>query len=352
MWTEDSIFQESLDDAVAVDFIPWNDLKEKVIFITGGTGLIGSTLIRVIIRANHRYELNLKVIALVRNIEKAKEKFKSEDYSEKLIFCVGSVENLPEINEDVDYIIHGASQTSSKEFINHAVETIQTAVVGTQNLLELAVRKQVKAFVYLSSMEIYGYPERGHKVTEKEAGALSPLDIRNSYPISKQMCEAMCCAYASEYSIPVKIARLTQTFGPGVNYDDTRIFAYFARCVVEKKDIVLKTKGETERCYLYTSDAVTAILTIMLKGKSGQAYNCADENTYCSIAEMAEKVATDGGISVKYEIENEAKNGFPKTLYMYLDTTQLCNIGWKPIGGGIEIGEMFVRLIYYFGFIV
>ena len=142
---------------------------------------------------------------------------------------------------------------------------------------------------------------------------------------------------------------MTQTFGSGINYNDTRIFAYFARCVIEKQDIVLKTKGATERSYLYTTDAVTAILMVLLKGKNGQAYNAADEKTYCSIAEMAEKVAEDGGIKVRYELQDEMLNGFPQTLYMDLDTTLLKKLGWEPIcawGGGVKpIIGMYRRMV-------
>lgn len=329
MWSEESIFHESISEAVGADFIPWDELNGKNIFITGATGLIGFTLIRVLLEANQKYGLNLTVYALVRDLQRAQDRFAEYKNNKALVFCAGSVENTISLEVNIDYIVHGASQTISKEMVSHAVETIQTAIIGTKNMLEIAKNKNVESFIYLSSMEMYGYPERGHKVTEDESGALSPLELRNSYPISKQMCEAMCCAYASEYNVPAKIARLTQTIGSDVNYNDTRIFAYFAKCVKDGKNIVLKTKGESERSYLYTTDAATAILTILLRGKNGQAYNCADENTYCSIAEMAEKVAADGGIKVQYDIQDEAKNGFPKTLYMYLDTTQLKSLGWR-----------------------
>ena len=192
-------------------------------------------------------------------------------------------------------------------------------------------------------MEVYGYPEKGHKVAESEIGEFTPLNLRNSYPIGKIMCETMCCAYAEEYKVPVKMVRLTQTFGPGVNYNDNRIFAYFGRCVKEKKDIVLKTAGETERCYLYTTDAVTAILTVMLKGKNGEAYNAANEETYCSIAEMAERIASENGINVVYDIQPPEMNGFPQTLYMYLDTTALQELGWRPIGVDDENCKTYVQ---------
>ncbi len=329
MWGENSIFQENISDAVDVEFIPWNEFKGKSFFVTGATGLVGFTLIRVLLEANRKYELDIKLHALVRNLERAEERFAEYKTNPVLIFHVGSVENIPAMDFPIDYIVHSASQTKSKEIVGRAVETIQTAVLGTHNVLELAKSKNVGGLVYLSSMEMYGHPERGHKVTEEEVGALSPLDLRNSYPISKLMCESMCCAYAAEYNVPAKIVRLTQTIGASVNYDDTRIFSYFAKCVEDGKDIVLKTKGDTERSYLHTTDATTAILTILLKGQNGQAYNCADESSYCSISEMAEKVAKDGGVSVRYEIQDEGVNGFPKPVFMDLDTTKLRKLGWK-----------------------
>lgn len=328
-------FNKDMEYVCNAQFIPWDRLKDKTIFITGATGLIGYTLVSALLYANKKRDLNLSVLALVRDLERAKERFKRFAGDNALKYVLGNVEQLPHIEQSVDYIVHGASQTASKAFVNQPVETILTAIKGTENLLELAKAKKVAGMAYLSSMEVYGYPEKGHKVTEDEIGNLSPLDVRNSYPISKVQCESLCCAYAKEYGIPVMSARLTQTFGPGVNYNDGRVFAEFARCVVEKRDIVLKTKGETERCYLYTADAATAILTILLKGEAGSAYNVANESTYCSIAEIAERVAAQGRIKVRYEVQPESKNGFPATLYMHLDTSLLQSIGWEPGGGGL-----------------
>ena len=240
---------------------------------------------------------------------------------------------MKEVESNVDYIIHAANPTSSKFFIEHPVETIQTAVNGTQNLLEIAKAKKVKSFVFLSSMEVYGNPKKGEIVKEDYISGFDPCVTRNCYPMSKKLCESLCQAYSSGYNVPTKVLRLTQTFGPGVEYNDGRIFAEFMRCVVEKRDIVLKTKGETERCYLYTADAVSAILTVMLPGKSSECYNVANPDTYCSIAEMAELVANkvaNGSIKVTYHLEDVQKLGYANTLYMNLNVDKLNSLGWLP----------------------
>lgn len=327
----DQLFFDEIRKIEKDTCIPWDSLYGKTVLVTGGTGLIGTTLLYALDYINHQRDLQLSAIALVRDLNKAKTRFAQLESKDFLYFLEGNVENLPSIQSNVDYIIHGASQTASQQFVNHAVETIQTSVLGTMNLLELAKEKQVTGIVYMSSMEVYGYPERGHLVTEDEIGTLTPLDLRNSYPISKILSESLCCAYAKEYGVHANIIRLTQTYGPGYSDTDRRIFAYFDQCVKEKKNIVLKTKGDTERAYLTAIDAATAVLSVLLKGEAGQAYNAADDTTYCSIAQMAEKIAQKNGISVEYNIQDAASNGFPRPLFMKLDTSRLRGLGWQPI---------------------
>ena len=151
-------------------------------------------------------------------------------------------------------------------------------------------------------------------------------------------------SFAHEYGVPAVVLRLTQTFGPGVVYQDRRIFAEMMRCVIEGQDIVLHSKGETERSYLYTADAVTAILKLLAEGEPGQAYTAANPQTYCSIADMAQLVADDaagGRIRVRYDIDSRDR-GYADTLYMKLDISKLMSLGWYPKTG---LRDMFVRMI-------
>lgn len=301
-------------------------VRGKRFFVTGATGLIGKSVVRYLLQNG------ADVLALTRRSV------------ENLNYILGTVEDLPEIPGDIDYIIHGASATASAYFVEHPVETIQTAVLGTQNILELAREKQVKGLVYLSSMEVYGYPEKGHKVTENEVAGFDPTNPRNCYPISKQLCESMCCAYAKEYGVPVKIVRLTQTFGPEMKKEDRRLFAEMMRCAIEKRDIVLHTKGETEHAYLYTEDAAQAILTVLFRGVVGEAYSAADPESYCSIAQLAETVAKMYGIHVRYELGDVQKLGYANTKYMDLDVSKLETLGWRAETG---LKEMYKAVIEY-----
>ena len=371
-----NILKEDFEIILNMSCIKWELLANKTILITGASGLIGSNIINTIIYANETRKCNIKVIAVVRNIEKALKKLfvwqfnkekrwistpfaeaRNVNYNKSgnsktittnnITLLTSDIEDFKEVDGDIDYIIHAANPTSSKFFVHNPVETINSAIIGTKNLLEIAKYKKVKSFVFLSSMEVYGSPKKGEIVKENFVLGFDSLKTRNCYPLSKKLCESLCNAYFSEYEVPIKIVRLTQTFGPGVEYDDGRIFAELMRCAVEKRDIVLKSKGETERCYLYTADAVSAILTILLNGKNGEAYNAANPGTYCSIAEMAELVANqvaNNSIKVTYQIEDTQNLGYADTLFMNLGIEKLKNLGYFP---SQPLKSMFERMIEY-----
>lgn len=332
------LFSNAIEMVSHSSSVNWDKLRNSTVLVTGGTGLIGTTLVNGLAIANRKRELNLKILCLVRNLEKAKKRLDSD-----VRLCVGDFKNLPS-DDSIDYIIHGANPTASSFFVDCPVETIGVAVEGTTHLLEFAREKLVKGFVFLSSMEVYGSAEKGQLITEEHVAGFDSMIVRNSYPQSKLICEALCKAYQSEYDVPAMVVRLTQTFGPGVEYYDRRVFAEFMRCAIEKKNIVLHTEGKTERCYLYTGDAATAILTVLTKGNPGEAYTVANKNTYCSIREMAEMVAREvagGKIQVDVEIDGVNRGYAPET-YMKLDTRKIESLGWIPTTG---LKEMFLDMI-------
>ena len=306
-------------------------LEGTRVLITGANGLIGKALVKKLILHNGRKPI--EVYALVRNLEKARKVF-SVLPNNNLHIIVSDVCELPAENLNIDYIVHGASKTASKQFVNEPVEVIKSSVCGTERLLEFARMNPVKAFVYLSTMEVYGAPDSEDEITEESATNLISTSVRSSYPESKRLCECLCAAYSSEYGVPAKVVRLTQTFGEGVEYNDGRVFAEFARCAIEGRDIVLKTKGETKRNYVDIRDAVNAILTVLIKGNIGEAYNIANESTYCSIFEMALLVAREfggGKVNVRIEDNGDAEiMGYAKTLKMNLSAEKLKSLGWEP----------------------
>lgn len=344
MWIETPVFQEDLEFIAQTDYIPWEQLRGKTCLITGATGLIGYTLTSALLYAGWKKQLNLTVVALVRNVEKAKQKFAVQlSQGLPLQFVQGDVENLPPMDGPVDYVIHGASPTASKFFVEHPVETIHTAVIGTMNLLRLAKDKRCQGFVYLSSMEVYGSVEEENLLHETDLGYLNPLAVRSCYPESKRLCEALCAANASEYDLRAMSVRLAQTFGPGVDVNDNRAFAEFMRCARQGREIVLQTPGDSKQPYIYTMDAASAILTVLLKGEKGQAYNAVNSETYCSIAEMARLVAAhfsaEQPVTVKTAASEESMKKYPPKRCWNLSADALTALGWKHTKGLVRMYE-------------
>lgn len=351
MWIENNIFHEDMQNIAQASYIPWEKLQHKTILITGATGLIGFNLVSALAYVALYKSIALKIIALVRDEAQAKNRFHEILAAEApLRFLIGDLNHIPPVEEKIDYIIHGGSPTASRYFAEHPVETIMTNLNSATHLLELARRNQAEGFLFLSSMEVYGGIHCREKIDEKHASFIDTMVPRSSYPEVKRMVESLCACYADEYGVPAKSIRLTQTFGVGVRQSDNRVFAQFARSAMKHEDIIMFTKGGTEHSYLYTADAVSAILTVLLKGNAGEAYNAANEQAYCSIKEMAETVAYLSIIKEKYNglvsvvIDKSKNNGkmYPPELYMDLDTKKLQKLGWKA---NYELKDMFTRMI-------
>jgi nucleoside-diphosphate-sugar epimerase len=345
MLAEEEVYLEDRCGIAGCESVDWKALDHSTVLVTGATGLIGSTLIYGLMEYNESGKGNIKVLALVRNRDKAQKLFSSYIAKGWLGLVSGDIVEPLAVEEDIDYILHGASETASRSFVEKPVETIMTAFVGTRNVLELAREKKVKSMVYMSSMEVYGTPTDDKPLTEERMGYLNPLSVRSSYSESKQMVENLCVSYCSEYKVPVKIVRLTQTFGPGVTAEDSRVFAEFAKCAVAGKDIRLQTKGETQRMYLYTADAATALLTVLTGGNNGEAYNAANTDTYCSIKDMAEMVAREfgnGKCQVVFAIPDTPNASYNPVQHIFLDTTRLEQLGWKAKTG---LKDMYRRMI-------
>ena len=313
--------------------LPWEQLSGKTVFVTGATGLVGSQLVKTLLACNRIRGTQIRVLALVRSEEKAKRVFGHLLENEALKLHMGDVNQPMVIEGPVDHIIHAASQTASKEFVTHPVETIDTSFVGTKNILELARAKQSQSVVYVSSMEAYGNPgQMDRRATEKDLGYIDNLNIRSCYSEGKRFCECLCACYSSEYSVPVKIARLAQTFGAGVSPTENRVVAQFAKSAMNGTDIVLHTMGRSYGNYCYTADVVAGLLAILLKGANGEAYNIVCEEATMRIGEMAQMVAREiagDKIQVVFDIpENAFVYGYAPDVELRLSGSKLKALGW------------------------
>lgn len=211
------------------------------------------------------------------------------------------------------------------------IGTITTNIIGTQNMLDFAVAHNATRCAFASSNEIYG-ENRGdvEKFDEKYCGYIDSNTMRAGYPESKRCGEALCQAYIRQKSIDVVIPRITRSYGPTLLKTDTKALSQFLAKGVVGEDIVLKSEGTQYYSYLYVSDTVSGLLTVLLKGQCGEAYNIADDASDIMLKDLANIIAEYAGKKVVFEIPDAVESaGYSKATKARLDSTKLQTLGWR-----------------------
>lgn len=312
--------------------LPIEKLKNKSFLISGSTGLIGSFLIDALIYGNNNYDLNCHIYAISRNVEKAKTMF---DYykNDNLSFIKADVNESFDIeNEKIDYVLHLASNVQPLLYSTKPIETIMTNILGTKNMLDIAVKHNAEKFLFASSSEIYG-ENRGdvEKFNEEYCGYINSNTLRANYNESKRCGETLCQAYKAEKGLYVVIPRFTRTYGPTMKIDDTKASSQFIMKAVNNEDIVLKSEGKQLYSYCYISDAISALLTVLLKGENGEAYNIAGKDSDITLKDLAELCASYSGKKVIFELpDNIEKAGYSTATKVLFDIEKIKKIGWEP----------------------
>ena len=312
-------------------------LKHSRFLITGATGLLGSCLVRCLYALNCNVHMTLPV----RNKQKALSLFNGFNQNVQIIEC-DLLFFLNSLDASYDYIIHCASPTNGAFMTRYPVETYNFVCQSTSLLLNYAQKNEIKGMVYVSSVEYYGQIDSDINVTENVQGFLDLSNPRNCYPMSKRAAEFLCVASAKEFDIPVKVARLTQTFGAGVPFDDKRVFAQFARSVILNEDIILHTDGLSAKPYCYLIDAVDALLFILLKGASGDAYNVANDSSYITIADLAKFLQKEFNPDIKVRKDIRPDMGYAPITKLKISSKKLRALGWEA---KYELHTMFDHLI-------
>lgn len=313
--------------------LPWEKLQDRSIMISGATGLIGSCLVDVIMHRNKHNQMNCKVYALGRNEQRAKERFSYCCEEENYQFIPYDI-NLPLIRDDlgmIDYILHLASNTHPVAYATDPIGTITTNIIGTQNMLEFAACHHATRCAFASSNEIYG-ENRGdvEKFDEEYCGYINSNTMRAGYPESKRCGEALCQAYIKQKDLDVVVPRLTRSYGPTMLLSDTKAISQFIRKGIAGEDIILKSEGTQYYSYTYVSDAVSGLLTVLLCGEKGEAYNIADDASDIMLKDLASIIAKTAGKEVVFELPDAVESaGFSKATKARLESAKLQKLGWK-----------------------
>ena len=349
---ENKLYQEDVC-AVAGLALPWHQLHGKKIMLSGATGMIGSFLIDVIMKKNKDEALDCTVYALSRNSERAKARFSEYVNNPKFIVLTYDAAAPIKFNDlgDVDYVLHLASNTHPLQYSTDPIGTITTNLIGLLNLLQFAAHHHAIRFVFASSNEIYG-ENRGDTELFKEdyCGYIDSNTLRAGYPESKRCGESLCQAFRKQKGLDVVIPRLTRTYGPTLLKSDTKALSQFIKAGLFEDNIVLKSSGTQYYSYQYVADSVSGILTVLLCGKSGEAYNVAEEHSDIMLKDLAGIVAEQCGKKVIFEIPEAVEAaGYSKATKARLDGSKLAQLGWKPlynIHSGLERTLRILRNIW------
>mgnify|MGYP000871970816 CR=1 FL=1 len=306
------IIEQDLKEIIAED-LPWERLRDTYVLVTGGSGILAAYIVETLLYLNEMCHLNIHIIAIVRNLKKARRRFAYYKERNDLIIYSHDIRYPLSMEEPIEYIFHAAGQASPKFYGCDPVGTIEGHILGTRNCLLLAREKGVKGMLQFSSCDSYGErfsAQEANVIDESFVGQLDSLADRSCYSMGKAVSEYLCHIYALAEGIPVKIVRIAHTYAPLMPLDDGRVFADFIGNALRGEDIALNSDGSAERPMLYITDAIRAYFRVLFLGKLGDAYNvAAEENTSIyAFAKLVAGLAPCGGLHVT--VKKEERKGY------------------------------------------
>lgn len=337
-YLENELYLEDVKKVSSDLQLNFKKLKNKKILITGASGLICSFLVDVLMYRNNFYHDNITMYLLCRNEKKLKERFAyyelekiSDNNKSNIIYIIHDIKEKLTYDIKFDYLIHGASNTHPKLYATDPIGTINTNILGLNNILDYCTNKKPERIVMISSVEIYG-ENKDDKIRfdEESSGYINCNSLRAGYPESKRLGESLSQAYIEQNGLDIVIARLCRVYGPTLLKDDSKALSQFIHNVLHNEDIVLKSEGNQYFSYLYMADVVSAILKIMFDGICGEAYNVSNVSSDIRLKDLAKLLADYANQKVIFDIPSDIeKKGFSKATVAVLDSHKLELLGWK-----------------------
>lgn len=323
-----------------------NLINGSKFLITGSSGMIASYFVLFIIYLIEKKKKHYKIFLMTTNTLKLKKKlgkYFSRDYIEIIDFNIDSLMNF---EYEFDYILHAASLASPHYYNTNPVDVIAPNIIGTYNLLMNLVKNkiQVKCFLFLSSFSVYGNVT-DTVIDETYPTNLNHFDLRHIYGASKISGELLLHTFNTQYKIPIKIARLAHSFGPGLDYEkDSRIFSNLVSNILENKPFNIHS-STSSRTYTYLSDLTTGLMLIMLKQSKNIVFNLSNSSNNISNLELVYKLSSFYGNEVKIIVDSSSEYVKSEVIaFPDFRKENVSDIGWKP---NVSVFEAFSRTVNF-----
>ena len=263
------------------------------VLVTGGAGFLGSHLCRSLLNKN------CKVICVDNFYSSHHSNIEVLKNNPNFLFIEQDVCEL-NIKNKVDHIYNLACPASPVHYQSNPVKTIQTNILGSLNVLELAKRNKAK-ILQASTSEVYGDPEISPQ-KEDYWGNVNPIGIRSCYDEGKRAAETLFFDYYREYGLNIKVCRIFNTYGPYMAQNDGRVISNFIIQALNNKDLSIYGSGLQTRSFCYVDDLIEGLIKIMNTEDSFTGPINLGNDLELSIKDIAEKIIhlSNSQSSIKY----------------------------------------------------
>jgi dTDP-glucose 4,6-dehydratase len=314
----------------------WPELRGASIFITGGTGFVGTWLLESLVWANERLGVGVNATIITRSPEAFAQKAPHLAAHRSLHFVKADAVSFPFADGEYPFVIHAATEPYFEPSTEHPLSVFERDVPATRRVLEFARTHGARRLLFTSSGAMYGkQPPSLTHLPEDYAGAPSTMDLQSPYGQAKRISEWMCAMYASQFGFVSLIARLFAFVGPHLALDANFAVGNFIRDAMQGGPIRIGGDGTPYRSYLYAADLAIWLWTILVKGESNRPYNVGSAEEI-SIADLAMTVGNNTKAGIEIEIARQPVPGVLPARYVPDVKRSELELGLRPLIGIAE----------------
>jgi nucleoside-diphosphate-sugar epimerase len=281
-------------------------LKNKAIYIAGGTGFVGIWTATLLAYLNEHHSFNTQVFLLARNPAVLNQLAPHLVKDKNITLIENDVRKVFELPSETHYVIHAACTPDSRFHTLNPLETMSIITDGTKNLLSVAQRcSYLEKFLYLSSASVYGaQPFDLSTISEDFLGSsVRSNSAMSAYAQTKCFAETLTSVFRSQYRLPTMIARPFAFVGPYQRVDSPWAINNFVHDVLNGERIKVLGDGRTIRSYLYGSDVAFGLLSMLVHGEVGDTYNLGSDQEI-DVKSLAHLVAEKAGVTTEIFLSN------------------------------------------------